>query len=94
MGEAADAGTVPGAAMVIARRGKVVHADAQGISGIERRNPLGLNAIYRMYSQTKPVCHGPCPGGLEAALRFTALLRNGKERSCHFAESVSITGSC
>jgi CubicO group peptidase (beta-lactamase class C family) len=55
MGEAADTGIVPGAATVIARRGKVVHADAQGFLDIERRNPLGLNAIYRMYSQTKPV---------------------------------------
>jgi CubicO group peptidase (beta-lactamase class C family) len=55
MQKAADERTVPGAATVIARRGKVVHAEAQGFLDIERQTPLDLNAIYRMYSQTKPV---------------------------------------
>jgi CubicO group peptidase (beta-lactamase class C family) len=55
MDDAVEKGSIPGLATVIAREGKVVHARAHGFLDIERRTPLGLDAIYRMYSQTKPM---------------------------------------
>ena len=55
MGKAVKAGAIPGVATVVARHGRVVHSDAQGYLDIERRTPLSLDAIFRMYSQTKPV---------------------------------------
>jgi CubicO group peptidase (beta-lactamase class C family) len=55
MDDAVEKGLIPGLATVIARGGKVVHARAHGFLDIERRTPLGLDAIYRMYSQTKPM---------------------------------------
>jgi CubicO group peptidase (beta-lactamase class C family) len=42
-------------ATVVARHGRVVHTDAQGYLDIERANPMPMDALYRMYSQTKPV---------------------------------------
>ena len=55
MGKAVKAGAIPGVATVVARHGRVVHTDAQGYLDIERGTPLSLDAIFRMYSQTKPV---------------------------------------
>jgi CubicO group peptidase (beta-lactamase class C family) len=55
MGKAVKEGAIPGVATVVARHGHVVHTDAQGYLDIERRTPLGLDSIFRMYSQTKPV---------------------------------------
>ncbi len=55
MGKAVKAGAIPGVATVVARHGQVVHTDAQGYLDIERRTPLSLDSIFRMYSQTKPV---------------------------------------
>ncbi len=55
MAAAVEKRAVPGVATVVARHGKVVHVEAQGYLDVERRNPLGIDALYRMYSQTKPV---------------------------------------
>lgn len=55
MGKAVKSGAVPGVATIVARHGRVVHTDAQGYLDVELRTPLGLDTIFRMYSQTKPV---------------------------------------
>ncbi|HEX3917448.1 MAG TPA: serine hydrolase domain-containing protein [Caulobacteraceae bacterium] len=55
MDAAVERRAIPGVATVIARGGKVIHAQSHGYLDIERQTPLGLDAIYRMYSQTKPV---------------------------------------
>jgi len=55
MAAVAEKRSVPGVATVILRGGKVVHAEAHGFLDMERSRPLGLDALYRMYSQTKPV---------------------------------------
>lgn len=46
---------VPGAVTVVARHGKVVHTHATGGLDIEREPGVGMDSLFRMYSQTKPV---------------------------------------
>jgi CubicO group peptidase (beta-lactamase class C family) len=48
-----DAGHIPGAAVMVARHGKVVKFDVYGTDATGA--PLARDAIYRIYSQTKPV---------------------------------------
>lgn len=46
---------IPGATVVIARDGKVLADVTTGWADIERRRPLGRDAIFRLYSMSKPV---------------------------------------
>lgn len=55
MEAAVDAHTIPGAATVVVRRGKVVYTHVTGKLDIERPAPLQLDSLFRMYSQTKPM---------------------------------------
>ena len=55
MAAAVERGAAPGAITVIARQGKVVHSSAHGWLDSERQTPLPMDALFRMYSQTKPV---------------------------------------
>ena len=55
MAAAIEAGRAPGTITVVARRGNVVHTGVHGYLDSERRNPLPIDALFRMYSQTKPV---------------------------------------
>ena len=48
------AGRAPGAALAVARRGRVAYARAFGRLGPEG-GPLPLDALFRIYSMTKPV---------------------------------------
>jgi CubicO group peptidase (beta-lactamase class C family) len=49
------AGKVPGIVVAVARRGKVVYQKAFGVANRETREPLRTNAMFRLYSMTKPV---------------------------------------
>jgi CubicO group peptidase (beta-lactamase class C family) len=49
-----DTGHMPGAAVMVARHGKVVKFDVYGKDAGSRK-PLARDAIYRIYSQSKPV---------------------------------------
>jgi CubicO group peptidase (beta-lactamase class C family) len=49
------AGKVPGIVVAVARRGKVVYQKAFGVASRETREPLRTNAMFRLYSMTKPV---------------------------------------
>lgn len=49
-----DTGHMPGAAVMVARHGKVVKFDVYGTDARSRK-PLAPDAIYRIYSQSKPV---------------------------------------
>ncbi|WP_240945881.1 serine hydrolase domain-containing protein [Pseudomaricurvus alkylphenolicus] len=53
--KAIDDKMIPGAVTVIARKGKIVHAEAQGYKDMEAKSPLALDSLFRMYSQTKPL---------------------------------------
>lgn len=50
-----DAGTLPGAVSLIARRGRVVHFKAMGQRDPASGAAMDLDAIFRIYSMTKPI---------------------------------------
>jgi CubicO group peptidase (beta-lactamase class C family) len=50
-----DTGKIPGALIVIARRGEVAHSSALGLADIERKIPMREDVIFRAYSMTKPI---------------------------------------
>ncbi len=54
-----DSGVYAGVSTLIARRGKVVHAEQVGWRDKEVRSPVSADTIFRLYSMTKPiVCTG------------------------------------
>jgi CubicO group peptidase (beta-lactamase class C family) len=46
---------IPGTVTLIARKGKVVHFEANGLRDIARKLPMQKDTIFRLYSQSKPV---------------------------------------
>ena len=50
-----DAGTLPGALTLIWRRGALAHQSMQGLIDRERGAVMREDAIFRLYSMTKPV---------------------------------------
>src|SRR4051794_3833950 len=50
-----DEKKVSGAVTLVARRGRVVHYEAQGVMDIESGEPMRTDSIFRMASSTKPV---------------------------------------
>jgi len=48
-------GQLAGAAILVARHGKVAHRAAMGLKDIASGEPLADDTIYRIYSMTKPV---------------------------------------
>src|SRR5580704_6056181 len=50
-----DPGRIAGALTLIARRGKVAFLSALGLMDRERSVPMRADAIFRIYSMTKPV---------------------------------------
>ncbi len=57
MASAVESRHVSGAVTVVARRGKVVHSNVVGSLDLDAQDgKLGMNSLFRMYSQSKPVC--------------------------------------
>ncbi|MCS6840841.1 MAG: beta-lactamase family protein [Roseiflexus sp.] len=50
-----DRGTIAGASMMLARRGKIVYAEQVGRMSKETDEALRSDAIFRIYSMTKPI---------------------------------------
>ena len=50
-----DAGKLAGTLTLIARRGQVVYCEPQGHLEIERRRPVTADAVWRIYSMSKPI---------------------------------------
>src|SRR4051812_22607204 len=50
-----DAGQVPGTVTLVARRGHVVHLEAQGVMDASARTPMRPDSIFRIASMTKPL---------------------------------------
>ena len=50
-----DAGRLPGAVTLVARRGKVVHSHVSGKLDVERPAPVAADSLFRLHSQTKPM---------------------------------------
>ena len=57
-----------GAITMVARRGKVVHFETYGMMNLEAQRPMQKDAIFRIYSMTKPV----------AAVAVLMLCQDGK----------------
>lgn len=49
-----DRGEIAGAVSMVARHGKVIHFEAQGVSDLETKAPLRTDAIFQLASMTKP----------------------------------------
>jgi CubicO group peptidase (beta-lactamase class C family) len=49
------AGKLPGIVVAVARRGKVVYQRAIGVANLQTREPMRVDALFRLYSMTKPV---------------------------------------
>jgi CubicO group peptidase (beta-lactamase class C family) len=50
-----DKGNLPGVVALVARRGKLVYADALGYLDKDAGKPMTQDAIFRIYSMTKPL---------------------------------------
>jgi CubicO group peptidase (beta-lactamase class C family) len=50
-----DADLIPGAATLVARHGRVVHLDVQGLRDVEGGSPVTADTIFRIASMTKPI---------------------------------------
>jgi CubicO group peptidase (beta-lactamase class C family) len=52
--EIAD-GKLPGAVVMVARKGKIIYSDAIGFQDKGANTPMKLDSIFRIYSMTKPL---------------------------------------
>jgi len=50
-----DAGSPSGAAVLVARRGKIVHFEGYGLMDLESRKPMPKDGIFRLASTSKPI---------------------------------------
>jgi CubicO group peptidase (beta-lactamase class C family) len=50
-----DAGDFSGAVTLVARKGKVVHLEAQGLRDIEMKKPMTVESVFQLASMTKPI---------------------------------------
>ena len=50
-----DDGLMPGAVMLVARRGKVAWVSVQGKQAADADDPMKFDSIFRIYSMTKPI---------------------------------------
>jgi CubicO group peptidase (beta-lactamase class C family) len=50
-----EAKDVSGAVSLVARRGKIVHFEAQGLADIDAKKPMMKDSIFRLASMSKPV---------------------------------------
>jgi len=50
-----ETGKIPGALILIARRGELAHCSALGCADVERKKPVREDTIFRAYSMSKPI---------------------------------------
>lgn len=50
-----DSGEIAGTLTLVARKGKIAHLETQGWMNLENQIPMRHDAIFRIYSMTKPV---------------------------------------
>jgi len=50
-----DKGAIPGAVLVVARNGKTVYRQAIGYQDREKKIPMKVDSVFRIFSMTKPV---------------------------------------
>ena len=49
------AGEMSGAVAIVARKGKIVHLEAQGVMDLDTKKPMAKDTMFRVASMTKPV---------------------------------------
>jgi len=50
-----DEKKIPGTVTLVARKGKIVHFETNGLRDVERNLPMEKDTIFRLYSQSKPI---------------------------------------
>jgi CubicO group peptidase (beta-lactamase class C family) len=50
-----EQGNLPGAVVMVARKGKLVYSEAIGFQDAQKTKPMPRDAIFRIYSMTKPL---------------------------------------
>src|SRR5690242_2850412 len=50
-----DRGEVAGTVTLVARRGRIVHLEAQGLMDVDSKAPMRPDTIFRLASMTKPI---------------------------------------
>ena len=50
-----DQGKIPGAVLVVGRNGKMVYRQAVGYQDREKKSPMKVDSVFRIFSMTKPV---------------------------------------
>src|SRR6202048_1912327 len=50
-----DKGTIPGATVMVARKGQIGWFDAPGAQSAAGSTPMAHNSIFRIFSMTKPI---------------------------------------
>src|SRR5581483_6225617 len=50
-----DKGAIPGAVLVVGRNGKMVYRQAVGYQDREKKTPMKVESVFRIFSMTKPV---------------------------------------
>jgi CubicO group peptidase (beta-lactamase class C family) len=50
-----NAGEIPGAVLLIARRGKIAYFESLGLLDPQAKTPMHKDAIFRIYSMSKPI---------------------------------------
>jgi CubicO group peptidase (beta-lactamase class C family) len=55
LNEASHKGTIPGAALMVIRHGKVAYFETMGVLDPETKTPMRKDAIFRIYSMSKPI---------------------------------------
>lgn len=55
LGAKVKAGEIPGYVGLVARHGKVVYLEANGVQDPNTKQPMARDSIFRIFSMTKPV---------------------------------------
>ena len=50
-----DEKKIPGTVTLVAKKGKIVHFETNGMRDIEKKLPMEKDTIFRIYSQSKPI---------------------------------------
>jgi CubicO group peptidase (beta-lactamase class C family) len=55
LGQEVEQGKLPGTVVMVARKGKLIYADAVGFQDKAESKPMTLDTVFRIYSMTKPL---------------------------------------
>ena len=96
--EIAD-GKLPGAVVMVARKGKIIYSDAIGFQDKGENTPMKLDSIFRIYSMTKPLASVAAMMLVEAGViqltdpiaKFLPAFKDMKVSVAHTGEDGKVT---